>query len=141
MCELCSTRRRSPQPLHVLGMCRFCTVTPSISHNNKKLKFFCCQFTIDHNEALLLKATRDSSVVAPWAKEWTPINQAARTKKEIFKQCRFCLGEERRQQSGDGTRREARGKFLMRMEERENNSQRGPHGDGGDSAFKDLLLT
>lgn len=24
--ESCSTRRHSPQPLHVLGMCRFCTV-------------------------------------------------------------------------------------------------------------------
>lgn len=29
-----------------------------ISHNNKKLKFFCFQFTIDHNQGILFKAFR-----------------------------------------------------------------------------------
>lgn len=63
-----------------------------------------------------------------------PNKSSSKDKKEIFKEYCFCLVEERRQQSGDDTRSETRGKFLMRMDEGENNSQRGQHVDGRDSA-------
>lgn len=69
-----------------------------ISHNNKKLKFFCCQFTIDHNQGILFKAFRCKQCSGAIGGGMDPNKSSSKDKKKkkkIFKESCFCLGEEK----------------------------------------------
>lgn len=114
-----------------------------ISHNNKKLKFFCCQFTIDHNQGILFKAFRCKQCGGAIGGGMDPNKSSSKDKKKKKRFSRKVVsvwGGEIAPEQGRHKKRN-KGKVLMRMEEGENNSQRRQHIDGGDCPFNDLLLT
>lgn len=114
-----------------------------ISHKDKKLKFFCCQFTVDHNQGILFKAFRCKQCGGTIGRGMDPNKSSSKDKEKKISRKVVSVWRRRKSTRAGTAQGEKQGwSFNEGGGRRKQQPERAVHTvNGGACPFKDLPLT